>query len=69
MTLPQMSRVPESDLVDENVGRFFEQRAKGAKFYFLKSFLTGPCHYPKRDVSRKDCEIKSLMSFSSTAGT
>lgn len=64
-----MSRVPESDLVDKNVGRFFEQRAKGIKFCFLKSFLTGPRHYPKRDVSRKDCEIKGLMSFSYTAGT
>lgn len=63
-----MSRVPESDLVDKIVGRFFEQRAEGTKFCFLKSFLTGPRHYPKRDISRKDCEIKGLMSFSSTAG-
>ena len=43
-------------------------KSQGSQTLFLKSFLTGPPPYHKRDVSRKDCEIKGLMSFSSTAG-
>lgn len=50
VTLFHLSRIPESNWVEENIGRLFKNRAKEAKICFLKHF-----HYWAPTLQKKGC--------------
>lgn len=59
VTLPHLSRTPESDWVEENIGQLSEKRAEGAQVCFVTCFLT---ELRRRDVGRRKSEVRGLMS-------
>lgn len=62
VTLPHLSRTPESNWVEENIGQLSEKRAEGAQVCFVTCFLTERPYYRRRDVGRRKSEVWGLMS-------